>query len=131
MTPVENALEEQNHTAMPTTLQEWRELILDWVLRGMLVFWLITLIWGVIVAFIFRTPTDSLSVTPILIGIYLISTLITLAVTFLTQLSYKLRATIFLVLLFGYGLLDLFLQGFTGEGTIIFISLCCFGSRFF
>lgn len=131
MTKPENISEEQNIAKLPGTLQEWRELILGWVLRGMLVFWLLTLIWGIIVAFILRTPTNSPSVTPILIGIYLISTLITLAITFLPQLGYKLRATIFLALLFGFGLIDLFLQGFAGEGRLFLLAFVALVAVFF
>ncbi|MBE2220577.1 MAG: response regulator [Anaerolineae bacterium] len=124
-------LEEIKTTAMPVTLQEWRTLILNWILRGMLAFWLILLIWGFIVAFIIQTPTDSPTVTPILIGIYTISALITFTVTYFTQLGFKVRAVVFLALLYSFGVIDLLLQGFNGEGQLYLLAFVALVAVFF
>ena len=131
MKPAETTADEKQTVAMPTTLQEWRGLILDWVLRGMLVFWLLILIWGFFVAFVFRTPTNSPYVTPVLIGIYLVSTLITIAVTFFTQLGFKVRAVIFLALFYAFGIIDLLLQGFSGEGRLFLLAFVALVAVFF
>ena len=131
MKPAETTADEKQTVAMPTTLQEWRGLILDWVLRGMLVFWLLILIWGFFVAFVFRTPTNSPYVTPVLIGIYLVSTLITISVTFFTQLGFKVRAVIFLALFYAFGIIDLLLQGFSGEGRLFLLAFVALVAVFF
>ena len=131
MRPAGSVSEENINTNMPTTLKAWRSLILDWVLRGMLVFWLLVLVWRVLATSIFPVPTESPSTTPILIGIYLISALVTLAITFLPQLGYKLRAAIFLALLFFYGMADLFFQGFTGEGRLFLLAFVALVAVFF
>ncbi len=123
--------EENLNTNTPTTLEAWRRLILDWVLRGMFAFWLLVLMWRLLATFIFPVASDPASTTPILIGIYVMSALVTLAITFLPQLGYKLRATIFLALLFFYGMVDLFFQGFTGEGRLFLLAFVALVAVFF
>jgi PAS domain S-box-containing protein len=131
MNPADNTAKERSTMILPTTLQEWRRLILDWVLRGMLAFWLLILIWGLIAAFLIKPQTDSPTLTPVLIGIYMGCTLVTLAVTFLPQLGYRLRAIIFLGLLYFYGVIDLILQGFNGEGRLFLLAFVALAAVFF
>lgn len=119
------------YATIPTTLNQWREFVLNWVLRGMILIWLLILVWGVIGIFFTQTVTSSLDISPVIMGIGLVSTLITLAITYATGLGYKLRATIFLALLYFYGVVDLLVQGFAGEGRIFLLAFVALVAVFF
>lgn len=124
--------EDAAKSPMPANLIEWRVLVLDWILRGMLIFWGLVLAWGMVNIFIISTPTEgSPTATPVLIGIYLVSTVVTLAITFLKRLGYRLRATIFLLLLYSYGIADLLLYGISGEGQLFLLAFVALSAVFF
>lgn len=107
---------------LPTTLAAWRVLVLDWILRGMLIFWFLALVWALITVFIMPTSTESANVAPFLLSIYLLITLITLAITFIKRLGYRLRAALFLLLLYAFGIVDLLIQGVAGEGRLFLLA---------
>jgi two-component system, cell cycle sensor histidine kinase and response regulator CckA len=122
--------EETANSPMPANLIEWRDLVLDWILRGMFIFWLLVLVWGAVSIFINPIPAET-SPMPVLVGIYIISTFIMLAITFLERLGYRLRATIFLLLLYSFGIVDLLLHGIDGEGQLFLLAFVALSAVFF
>lgn len=122
---------ETTYLPLPINLVEWRVLVLDLVLRGMLIFWFLALAWVLIGIFIIQTPVESPTITPILLGSYLLITLITLAITFIKRLGYRLRAVTFLLLLYAFGIVDLLIQGVSGEGRLFLLAFVALAAVLF
>ena len=120
------------HSSVPNNLIEWRVLVLDWLLRGMFIFWLLILVWGIISILIISTPAEqSSTVTPALIGAYLIGTVVMLTIIFLKRLGYRVRAAAFLLLLYSCGIVDLLLNGIEGEGQLFLLAFVALSAVFF
>lgn len=95
----------------PSTLHEWRERVLDGILRSMLVIGALALVGSGIIP---ALQTDRLD----LIVAYLLAYAALVLVTFMRRLGFSLRAGILLLLLYGLGALDFPVAGLSGDGRI-------------
>jgi len=109
-------------------LAEWRERVLDWVLRGILAFWTLALIGGInnVIKTYRRemlTEKNALEQAAIIIILYLILTALFMFITFRRRFKYKLRAAILLALLYSVGTMGLALSALSGDGRVFLFAL--------
>ena len=112
MTSVSTDIHEQStDQAEPRPLYEWREQLLEALLRGMLVVGLFALIGGGIV------PAIQLGRPDLLIS-YLVAYAVLILVTFVRRLGFALRAGVLLFLFYALGALDFSVAGLSGDGRV-------------
>jgi len=99
-------------TTEPRTLYQWREQLLETLLRGMLVVGLFALVGGGII------PAIQLQ-RPDLLVTYLAAYAALVLVTFVRKLGFPLRAAVLLVLLYALGALDFSVAGLSGDGRVL------------
>jgi hypothetical protein len=105
-------------------LQELRARLLEGILRGVLVIWLVALAAGTTNvlqtyarrAVLYANPEASVAGV---IGVYIAATII-FFITFNRRLGYNLRAGILLALLYGLGTFTLLVAALRGDGRIFF-----------
>jgi GAF domain-containing protein len=97
--------------AKPRTLYEWREQLLEALLRGMLVVGLFALVGGGII------PAIQLQ-RPDLLVTYLAAYAVMGLVTFVRRLGFALRAGVLLFLFYALGALDFSVAGLSGDGRV-------------
>ena len=113
MTSVSADIREQDEAlAKPYALHEWREQLLEALLRGMLVIGLFALVGGGII------PAIQLN-RPDLLITYLVAYAVLILVTFVRRLSFALRAGVVLFLLYALGALDFSVAGLSGDGRVL------------
>ena len=109
-------------------LPEWRARVLEWVLRGILVFWVLALVSGInnVVKTYRRemsTADNPLGQAILIIGLYLALTALFFFITFNRGLQYKQRAAMLLSLLYSVGTMGLALSALSGDGRIFLFAL--------
>ncbi|RMF27028.1 MAG: hypothetical protein D6759_18470, partial [Chloroflexi bacterium] len=95
-------------------LAAWRERLVRGLLRASLVVGALALVAGLINAFQARALLLAL--------IYIAAYLALLAITFVSRLPYRLRAGVFLFLLYGLGLVGLLESGLSGDGRVFLLT---------
>ncbi len=117
-------------------LQEWREYVLEWLLRGVLILWLIALVSGVYNVFetytveAETTPNSILLVASVL-AIYLFATALLTTVTIRNKLPYRVRAGGLLFALYIVGSTGLVFSSLSGDGRIILFAFVILSALFF
>jgi two-component system, cell cycle sensor histidine kinase and response regulator CckA len=115
----------------PKSVKEWRQMALDWVLRGVLVFWLLAFLGTMAVIFLPSLPVTVPVVWTVLAVTYCVMLLATTALVLLPRLGYRVRATVFLLLLYVVGLLELLFQGDSGDGRAFLLAFVALSAVFF
>ena len=95
---------------VPRTLREWREQVLNGLMRGVLAFGTLALITGIL-----NAVRDN---RPDLLVIYLVAYATLVAVTFVRRLGFVVRASVLLLLLYGLGAVGLWEAGLSGDGRV-------------
>ena len=103
--------EQQPALPEPPAAHEWRERLLEALLRGMLVVGLFALVGGGII------PAIQLG-RPDLLITYLVAYIALLVVTFIRRLGFNLRAGVLLFLFYTLGALDFSVAGLSGDGRV-------------
>ena len=112
MTSVSTDIREQQPALPePPAAHEWRERLLEALLRGMLVVGLFALVGGGII------PAIQLG-RPDLLITYLVAYIALLVVTFIRRLGFNLRAGVLLFLFYTLGALDFSVAGLSGDGRV-------------
>jgi GAF domain-containing protein len=101
--------------AEPRTLTDWREQLLETLLRGMLVVGLFALVGGGIIPAIQHQRRD-------LLITYLVAYALIVLVTFVHRLGFTLRAGVLLFLLYILGALDFSVVGLSGDGRVFLLA---------
>jgi PAS domain S-box-containing protein len=109
-------------------LAEWRERVLEWVLRGILAFWILALIGGInnVIKTYRRemlTTENALGEAILIASLYLVLTAVFVFITFHRRLRYELRAVTLLFLLYSVGAMGLALSALSGDGRIFLFAL--------
>ncbi|MBI3172180.1 MAG: PAS domain S-box protein [Chloroflexi bacterium] len=109
-------------------LAEWRERVLEWVLRGILAFWALALIGGIYnVIKTYRrevlTAENALGEAILIVSLYMVLTALFVFITFHRGLRYELRAVTLLFLLYSVGAMGLALSALSGDGRIFLFAL--------
>jgi PAS domain S-box-containing protein len=119
MASVNSGISRQNLSLIkPPALQEWRERLLNGILRGMFIFWLIALI-GSINGVIQASRQQGYSpFTTAVIAVYLAAAVLVTIITFWRELGFGLRAGVMLFLLYTMGVIGLALGGLSGNGRM-------------
>ena len=113
MTSVSTDIREQGMDQVePHTLYEWREQLLEALLRGMLVVGLLALIGGGII------PAIQLGRPDLMIS-YLAAYAVLVLVAFVRRLGFALRAGVLLFLFYALGALDFSVAGLSGDGRVL------------
>jgi two-component system cell cycle sensor histidine kinase/response regulator CckA len=112
------------------TLKEWRERLLDLLLRGILVFWVAGLIIGVFRVFQVSGQTRPI-VAGMVIAFYLACAVLMLVITFVPRLGYTVRAASFLLLVYLFGASDMLMRGFSGDGRVFLVAFTVLTAIFF
>jgi GAF domain-containing protein len=99
---------------MPLTLRQWREQVLNGLLRGALIFATLALVGGIINAL--QAQRLDLLVT------YLMAYTVLILATFVRRVSFALRAGALLGLLYGLGALGLSESGLSGDGRVFLLT---------
>ncbi len=120
MTLARFLLNEEDNIA--PTLKAWRERLLDWILRGILVFWALGLAVGLVTLFRIGWQISHWRATWVVIGVFLLIAALMLVITFSHRLTYPVRAAIFLVFIYLIGLVDLLLRGYSGDGRFFLLA---------
>ncbi len=131
MTNPEDMLEEKNESIMPTTISEWRLFVLNWVLKGMLIFWLFGLTWNLISNYFGLPFANTPTITAVLVGFYVISMAVLILITINKNLRYAIRVNILLFLLLFVGIINLLLQGLVGEGSLYLLAFVALVAIFY
>ncbi|PIE81316.1 MAG: hypothetical protein CSA11_04805 [Chloroflexi bacterium] len=124
-------LEDKKNSIIPTTSSEWRLLVLNWVLKGMLVFWLLGLIWNLISNYFGLPFAHTAPITAVLIAVYLISIAILFLITLNKNLRYTIRVNMLLFLLLVVGLVNLLLHGLMGAGSLYLLAFVALVAIFY
>ena len=103
--------EQDTGLVKPRAPHEWREQLLEALLRGMLVIGLFALVGGGII------PAIQLK-RPDLLITYLAAYAVLILVTFVRRLKFALRAGLVLLLLYALGALDFSVAGLSGDGRV-------------
>ncbi len=118
------------------SLRELRIQILDWVLGGVFLFWLLAL-WGSIHNVLreysesgdmFENPE---AIAGTIVVFYLLITVLFAIAAFNRKLDYQLRAGLFLACLYSLGSVGMALTSFSWDGRILFFALITFTGLFF
>ena len=115
----------------PPTLKAWRERLLDWLLRAILIFWLAGLAIGLISIFRIGRQAGNLPVTWLIVGFYLLIAALMLVITFVPRLGYGRRTAIFLTFVYLFGVADLLLRGYSGDGRLFLMAFAVLTAIFF
>ncbi|MCA9873562.1 MAG: PAS domain S-box protein [Anaerolineales bacterium] len=116
---------------LPHTLKAWRERLLDWLLRAILVFWLAGLVIGLLSIFIVGRRMQNLTFIWQLIGFYVVVAALMVIITFLQRLGYATRAAMFLFLVFLFGVADLVLRAYNSDGRLFLVAFAVLTAIFF
>lgn len=108
-------------------LREWRSKVLEGILRGVFVFWLIALVAGiynVVIAYgrEAQLHQNPLAVAAAVISLYVAATVLIAYVTFNRDLRYGIRAGVLLFAFYGLGALGLSLSSLSGDGRVFFFA---------
>lgn len=117
-------------------LQEWREHILEWILRGVLALWVIALFTGVnnvIATYTSEAETtpNSLLLATSVLTIYLLATILLAIVTFRRNLTYRTRAGSLLLAIYTVGCTGLVFSSLSGDGRVILFAFVILSAVFF
>ncbi|MBK8780994.1 MAG: hypothetical protein IPO22_04180 [Anaerolineales bacterium] len=113
-------------------LQEWREYVLEWLLRGVLILWFIALISGINNAFkTYAANPNSLLLIISLLAIYLTATALLAFVTLNSKLPFRFRAGGLLLALYIVGTVGLVFSSLSGDGRIILFAFVILSAVFF
>ncbi len=117
-------------------LQEWREYVLEWLLRGVLILWFIALISGINNAFETyaaeaATTPNSLILIISLLAIYLAATALLVYITLNSKIQYKFRAGGLLLAMYAVGTTGLVFSSLSGDGRIILFAFVILSAVFF
>lgn len=116
-----SSIKQTRESRQPDTSYAWREWILDGILRGILSFGIIALVFSII--YIIRNPQVSQPIPPVVLAIFFGGIYLFTFVAFLRRtLSFKIRANAPLVLLYSIGTLNFYLYGLEGNGHIFFLA---------
>ncbi len=119
------------NAAPPQTLEEWREHLLNGVLRGILVFWVVGMAVGLVTIFQIGRQTNHMLTSWLVVGFYLLVAAAMLAVTFWPRLGYSVRVTAFLLLIYLFGLADFAFRGYSGDGRVFLLAFAILTAIFF
>lgn len=117
-------------------LKEWRARVLEGVLRGIYVFWLIGLTGGIInVVAEYSSREDQTRFLLLLAGgtitTYMVMTALLTFVTFNRKLSFTIRAGLLLFILYLLGTVSMVLASFSGDGRIFLFAFVILSAIFF
>ena len=119
------------HTDSPQTLEAWRDQLLHWVLRGILLFWVAGLSVGLVTTYQIGQQTGNWLTSWLVIGFYLLVAAAMLVVTFLPRLGYAARVTAFLLLVYLFGVADFSFRGYSGDGRVFLLAFIVLTAIFF
>lgn len=115
----------------PKNVKEWRQMALDWVLRGVLVFWLLAFLGMLAGIFLMPPRLTAPFVLTLLAVTYCILLFVTTALVFLPGLGYRVRAAVFLLLLYVVGLLELLFQSASSDGRVYLLAFVALSAVLF
>ncbi len=116
---------------MPTSLVEWRERVLDGVLRATFMIWVIVLLVGIYGAF---QPGQWPEQRAMMISTALIYALAGVAmgvITFHRQLSFGLRSSVILTTVYALGAIGVAIGGMAGDGRLYFLTFITLTAIFY
>jgi GAF domain-containing protein len=103
----------------PSVYKNWREKFVRPMLIGALIFGLLALV-----------PALLTNQGPIQNTVFILAYLLLIVVTFV-QFPYRVRMGVFLVIIYGLGMNELFSTGILGDGIFFFLALICFATMLF
>lgn len=120
---------EEATSAAKMQLTEWRARVLDGILRGSLVFWLIALAGGINSVFVsyqqeahLHSPEQAMAIAASVIAVYVGIVALVIVLTYNRRLGHNLRAGGFLLIFYLIGTFQLSLAALSGDGRLILIA---------
>ena len=110
--------ESQNQTALPISLSEWRERILNGILRVTFVVWAVALLAGVYSVVQSQAWQERPLPALILVGSYLLAAVVMGVITFRREFSFKLRSSVILATVYALGAVGIMRAGIAGDGRL-------------
>ncbi len=117
--------------AMPLSLSEWREQVLDRVLQATFIVWAIALLVGAYNVVQSNLLQEDPTVAVILVAVYVVAAVIMGAITFRRMFSFKLRSGVILVTVYSLGMIGLIRSGLDGDGRIFLFTFVVLTAIFY
>ena len=115
---------------MPLSLSEWREQVLDRVLRGTFIVWAVALLAGIYNVVQSNLKEDPVT-TLILVAVFVVAAVIMGAITFRRLYSFTLRAGVILIMIYSLGVVGLIRSGLDGDGRIFLFTFVVLTAIFY
>ncbi len=100
----------------------WRSRILDWVLRGTLIFWLGAMVVGLFTIYQVGRQSERVALAWAVAIFYLCAIAVLSGVTFANRLRYQRRAALFLATLYVMGIADWYIRGYSGDSRVFLLA---------
>lgn len=122
MTRSPDTLSANGNDPTPRALAVWRARVLDWVLRGALIFWLGALALGLFTIFQVGRQNERLALAWVITGFYLCLMAVLVGITFAGRLGYQRRAILFLAAIYVLGVSDWYFRGYSGDSRVFLLA---------
>ncbi|MCB9418759.1 MAG: PAS domain S-box protein [Ardenticatenaceae bacterium] len=117
--------------APPESLSEWREWVLDGILRVTFVLWAVALTAGVFSVMRAHTWQERPLTTLILVGSYVLTAVAMGIVTFRRAYSFKLRSSVILATVYALGAVGIVRAGYAGDGRLFLFAFIAMTAIFY
>lgn len=123
-----NSMPTDNLSATPSQMNEWREHILNAILKGTFVFSILSFLSGL--SNVIQTYQQVIDPVPqeifralFVAGLYTTGTLIISLITFVKQISYSVRSLTMLSVFYSVGVVGLYISGLSGDGRVFLFAV--------
>lgn len=120
-----------NKMGGPVSLSEWRERVLNGILRVTFAVWAVALLAGVYNVVQSQSWQERPLPALILVGSYLLAALVIGIITFRGEFSFKLRSTVILATVYALGTVGLMRAGIAGDGRLFLFTFIAMTAVFY
>jgi two-component system, cell cycle sensor histidine kinase and response regulator CckA len=118
-------------TTPPVLLSEWRERILNGILRVTFVVWAVALMAGVYSVTQSHAWQERPLLALILVGSYLLAAVVIGIITFRREFSFKLRSSVILATVYALGAVGIVRSGYAGDGRLFLFTFIAMTAIFY
>lgn len=126
-----DASDNQNQPVPPVSLSEWRERVLNGILRVTFAVWAVALLAGVYNVVQSQAWRERPLPALILVGSYLLAAVVMGIITFRREYSFKLRSSIILATVYALGAVGIVRAGYTGDGRLFLFTFIAMTAIFY
>jgi PAS domain S-box-containing protein len=116
---------------LPVSLSEWRERVLNGILRATFVIWVIAVTAGVYNVVRSDVWREQSLWAWVLVGIYLLAAIVVGIITFRQEFSFRLRSSVILATVYALGTVGVVREGFGGDGRLFLFTFIAMTAIFY